>query len=131
MSVDPQERDAVQTSKARFSLTSVLILLLAAVLLAVAVTRWVASVSGGQAQGGVAVTFRGVIASMYPDGSGGCIRAEAGQGVSVADDANCGPLFLVPGWSVKVGDKVSATSIDSVTQDGEAVQGYIVAPRDS
>ncbi len=74
------------------------------------------------------VVFTGTIASVYASGQGGCVAADAGQGLSRAKDAYCGPFFLGEGI-VKpgVGDAVTATPFTTTATDGQDISGLLLA----
>lgn len=72
--------------------------------------------------------FRGQVSSLYPDGTGGCVSADAGQGVETGADAHCGPLYVVGGGSLHVGERVRATPFSLRGPDGEDVSGLLLAP---
>jgi len=74
--------------------------------------------------------FTGTIASMYPDGTGGCVAADGGQGVELGNDRNCGPFFNSQ-VKAKVGAAVVAVpfSLADATS-GEAIDGYLISRGD-
>jgi hypothetical protein len=72
-------------------------------------------------------SFQAALVSLYPDGTGGCVAADPGQGVDTATDTHCGQFFVVPGFTPSVGARVKATPIDLRDANDEAVQGFLLA----
>lgn len=72
-------------------------------------------------------SFVGVLASSYPDGAGGCVAADPGQGLDTGTDTHCGRLWTVPGFAPGVDARVRATPLDLRDTGDEAVQGYLLA----
>jgi hypothetical protein len=107
-------------------LTTILLALLG-VVVAFAITHQLDD--RGQQEATPSVQFNGTVVSLHPGGSGGCVRADRGQSVDSRADSNCGPFFVSPGRSVHAGERVRATSFDTTTSSGAAVDGYLLTPR--
>lgn len=75
-----------------------------------------------------ATRFVGTIVSLYPDRTGGCVQANAGQGVETAKDAHCGTLYA-SGVRLATGTRVTAVEYSMMLRpDGEALQGLLLSP---
>lgn len=70
-----------------FGLLTVVLSVLTAAVIGAIVASWLSGRGSGPPS--AATSFRGTVVSLYGSAEGGCIRADGGQGVSTADDANC------------------------------------------
>jgi len=73
-------------------------------------------------------SFSGVLASLYPTGDGGCVKADPGQAVDVAADANCGAFYFAPGFAPELGERLKATPYDLRDAADEAMSGLLLSP---
>jgi hypothetical protein len=73
--------------------------------------------------------YTATVRSLYPDGTGGCLRPAAGSGLAEAGpEGSCGPFFWQSGVTRVVGEKVEVVEVRGHGPQDEDLWSFLLSP---